>query len=110
MSDQENPVVEQNPVVEEKPAEEKPAEEKPAEEAPAEEKPAEEAPADEKPGEEAPAEEPAAASMDCVVVEVKQGGVNLNVLVNLSSPSLAFSMEQLGDLCECMKVLRSASA
>ena len=55
-------------------------------------------------------DESEAAAMDCVVVEVAQGGVKLNVLVNLSSPSLAFSMEQLSDLCAAMKVLRSGSA
>ena len=49
-------------------------------------------------------------AMDCVVVEVAQGGVKLNVLVNLSSPTLAFSMEQLGDLCAAMKVLRAGTA
>ena len=48
-------------------------------------------------------------AMDCVVVEVEQGDVKLNVLVNLSSPTLAFSMEQLGDLCAAMKVLRSGA-
>ena len=112
MADTENkPVQEETPITTEVKSEDvkvEVTEEPKAEEPKAEEHKAEEHKEEEHKEEEHKEEEAAEEKekLECVLIEVSGGSVNMSVLVNLSSPSFAFSLEQLSDVLSCMKQLR----